>query len=69
MVSASQKSSCGTASVATGRTAVLGLYRTDSEGELESLLDALPLSQWMRTSITPLAPPPNDPARIRAIAQ
>jgi muconolactone delta-isomerase len=47
-------------------TAVLGLYQADSEAELESFLDALPRSPWMRTSITPLAPHPNDPARIRA---
>ena len=55
--------------VGTGRTAVLGLYRAESEAELESLLDALPLSEWMRTSITPLGQHPNDPARIGAIAQ
>ena len=55
------------ASVGTGRTTVLGLYRADSKAELEGLLGALPLDQWMRTSITPLVQYPNDPARIRAI--
>ena len=56
------------ASVGTGRTTVLGLYRADSKAELEGLLGALPLDEWMRTSITPLVQYPNDPARIRAIA-
>jgi muconolactone delta-isomerase len=54
------------ASVGTGRAAVLGLYRAESEAELESLLDLLPLSEWLRTSVTPLAQHPNDPARVRA---
>ena len=55
------------ASVGTGRTTVLGLYRADSEAELDGLLGALPLYEWMRTCITPLVQHPNDPARIRAI--
>ena len=45
------------------RRKVLGLYRADSETELDGLLRALPLYEWMRVSITPLAPHPNDPAR------
>jgi muconolactone delta-isomerase len=44
---------------------VLGLYRADSETELDGLLRALPLYEWMRVSVTPLAPHPNDPARSR----
>ena len=48
-----------------GETPVLGLYRADSETELDGLLRALPLYEWMRVSVTPLAPHPNDPARSR----
>ena len=51
------------ASVGTGPTTVLGLYRAGSEAELDGLLGALPLYEWMRTSITPLVQHPNDPAR------
>jgi len=51
------------ASVGTGRTTVLGVYRASSKAELEELLRALPLYEWMRTSITPLVPHPNDPVR------
>ena len=54
------------ASVGTGRPTVLGLYEADSLGELDRLLRALPLYEWMQTSITPLVQHPNDPARIRA---
>jgi muconolactone delta-isomerase len=55
------------ASAGTDRAAVLGLYRAGSRAELDGLLGALPLYAWMRTSITPLAEHPNDPARIRAV--
>ena len=51
------------ASVGSGRTTVVGLYRADSKAELDGLLSALPLSEWMRTSITPLVQHPNDPAK------
>jgi muconolactone delta-isomerase len=54
------------ASVGTGRTTVLGLYRADSLAELDGLLRALPLYEWLHTSITPLGQHPNDPAGIRA---
>jgi len=46
-----------------GETQTLGLYRADSETELDGLLRALPLYEWMRVSVTPLAPHPNDPAQ------
>jgi len=52
--------------VASGEPHVLGLYRADSETELDCLLRALPLYEWMRVSVTPLAPHPNDPARSPA---
>jgi muconolactone delta-isomerase len=38
------------------------LYRAESEGELDGLLRALPLYEWMRITVTPLEPHPNDPA-------
>ena len=50
------------ASVRPGEARVLGLYRAASEAELDGLLGALPLSEWMHTSITPLEKHPNDPA-------
>jgi muconolactone D-isomerase len=49
--------------VEAGETQILGLYRADTETELDGLLRALPLYEWMRVSVTPLAPHPNDPAR------
>jgi muconolactone delta-isomerase len=54
------------ASVGTGRTTVLGLYRAGSQAELDGLLAALPLYEWMHTSITPLVHHPNDPAESPA---
>ena len=44
-----------------GSTAI-GLYRADSEAELDDLLAALPLADWLRVTVTPLAAHPNDPA-------
>jgi muconolactone delta-isomerase len=57
------------ASGGTGRTTVLGLYRAGSEAELDGLLGALPLYEWMHTSIAPLVQHPNDPVGIRAKAE
>ena len=42
---------------------VLGLYRAGSKAELDALLGALPMYEWMHMSITPLVQHPNDPAR------
>ena len=56
------------APVGTSPTTVLGLYCADSKAELDGLVRALPLYEWMRTSVTPLVQHPNDPARIRASA-
>jgi muconolactone D-isomerase len=50
--------------VAPGDSRVLSLYRAESETELNSLLQALPLYEWMRITVTPLAPHPNDPALV-----
>ncbi len=43
-----------------GATAI-GLYRADSEAELDGLLAALPLGDWLRVTVTPLEAHPNDP--------
>jgi muconolactone delta-isomerase len=50
--------------VATAEWKVLSLYRAESETELNGLLESLPLYEWMRITVTPLAPHPNDPAPV-----
>ena len=47
----------------TGPVTILGLYRADSEAALNDLRSALPLYEWMRTSVTPLFEHPNDPQK------
>ena len=47
---------------ANGPTAV-GIYAADSQAELDALLGALPLADWMQVTVVPLAPHPNDPGR------
>jgi muconolactone delta-isomerase len=47
--------------VAPGETKALGLYRADSQDQLDGLLADLPLGDWMHVSVTPLQPHPNDP--------
>jgi muconolactone delta-isomerase len=42
-------------------TTVIGVYAADSQAELDDLLRALPLAEWMQITIIPLAPHPNDP--------
>jgi muconolactone delta-isomerase len=49
---------------APGETKVIGLYRADSETQLDGLLGALPLYGWMQVTVTPLEPHPNDPAAL-----
>ena len=44
-----------------GATSV-GLYRAESEAELDGLLAALPLADWLRVTVTPLSAHANDPA-------
>ena len=48
---------------ADGSTAI-GLYRADSQDELDGLLAALPLADWLRVTVTPLETHPNDPATV-----
>ena len=45
-----------------GPTAV-GIYAADSKTELDALLGALPLADWMQITVVPLTPHPNDPGR------
>jgi muconolactone D-isomerase len=40
----------------------IGLYRADSQTQLDGLLAALPLAEWMSVTVTPLGSHPNDPA-------
>jgi muconolactone D-isomerase len=47
-----------------GDATVIGLYRADSEAELDDLLRALPLADWLQATIIPLAPHPNDPGLV-----
>ena len=39
----------------------IGLFRADNEAELREILASLPLHIWMKLTITPLSPHPNDP--------
>ena len=48
--------------VGPGLTRVVGIYRADSEAHLDGLLRGLPLYDWMKVTVTPLEPHPNDPA-------
>ena len=48
--------------VAPGELRPIGLYRADSEADMDGLLRALPLFEWMRVTVTPLEPHSNDPA-------
>ena len=48
--------------LSTGETNVIGLYRAKSKTELDGLLSALPLYEWMTVTVTGLERHPNDPA-------
>ena len=39
----------------------IGLFRAADEAELRKVLASLPLHIWMKVTITPLTPHPNDP--------
>jgi muconolactone delta-isomerase len=51
--------------VAPGEGKTVGLYRADSEAQLDRLLGDLPLGDWMQIMVTPLGRHPNDPASPR----
>jgi muconolactone D-isomerase len=48
---------------AAGGPTAVGLYAADSRAELDTLIHALPLAEWMQVTVIPLAPHPNDPGR------
>ena len=48
---------------AAGEPTAVGLYAAHSRAELDALLSALPLADWMQMTVVPLAPHPNDPGR------
>jgi muconolactone D-isomerase len=50
-----------TVSRAPGRWRGLGLYRASDEAEMNALLRALPLYEWMHVTLTPLQAHPHDP--------
>ena len=45
----------------TGETKLLGLYRTDSDLELDECMHSLPLAPWMHISVTQLESDGDDP--------
>ena len=51
-----------------GQGSVLGLYRADTRAQLDGLLEALPLYEWMDVKVTALEPHPNDPNAREATA-
>jgi len=48
--------------VAPGGSRPIGLYSAANEADMDGLLRQLPLYEWMRVTVTPLQPHPNDPA-------
>jgi len=46
-------------------TTAIGLYRADTQAELDDLLAALPLADWLRVTVTPLEAHTNDPISDR----
>jgi muconolactone D-isomerase len=44
-------------------TTAIGLYRADGGAELDGLLAALPLADWLRVTVTTLEAHPNDPGK------
>jgi muconolactone delta-isomerase len=51
--------------VAPSERKAVGVYRAGDQAELDRLLSALPLDDWMQVTVTPLQPHPNDPTRPR----
>jgi len=48
--------------VTSGDRPIVGLFRADSETELDSMIGAVPLYEWLDVSVTPLKSHANDPA-------
>ena len=49
-----------------GESRVLGLYLAGDRAQLDRLLEALPLYEWMQVTVMPLEPHPNDPGALPA---
>jgi muconolactone delta-isomerase len=56
------------ATLASGRTGAIGLYRAADDEEMQRIITRLPLYDWMRVSVTPLTHHPNDPVPREARA-
>jgi len=48
--------------VTSGDRPIVGLFRADSATELDSIIGALPLHEWLDVNVTPLKSHANDPA-------
>src|ERR1700747_433075 len=46
-----------------GEWRTFGLFTADGDRHLDTILASMPLHVWRTDEVTPLAPPPNDPAR------
>jgi muconolactone delta-isomerase len=44
-----------------GESRALGLWRTQDAAEIQTILQSLPLAQWLTVEVTPLSAHPNDP--------
>ena len=51
-----------------GEAKAIGVYRADSQPQLDGLVRALPLYEWLKITVTPLAPHPNDPVAMGTAA-
>jgi len=50
---------------ADGESKAIGVYRAETQEELNGLLGVLPLNGWMQITVTALEPHPNDPTSPR----
>jgi muconolactone delta-isomerase len=47
-----------------GESRALGLWRAQDAMEMQTILQSLPLAQWMTVEVTPLSAHPNDPGGV-----
>jgi muconolactone delta-isomerase len=50
-----------------GGSSSLGLWRANSEAQMQAILESLPLCPYLKTQTTPLTPHPSDPAAPRSM--
>jgi len=48
----------------TGEGHALGLWQTDNDDEMQTIVSTLPLAEWLQTDTIPLTPHPSDPAHL-----